>query len=712
MTESLEAVLLPPLREDLELIASGRSTDGAPLYTIHDPLTGKFFRIGWLEFECISRWHLGNVGALFEDLQKRFYNAVPIQDVFALISFVKAQQLVRINTSEGVDGLVKMHKAKQHGPFQWLLHNYLYLKVPLVRPDAFLAWLLARIRPLVGVLGALILAALMLSAATVIIRNWTAWIAEFSVLKTPDGLLLAAMTLTFAKIVHEIGHGLLAKKFGCHVPRMGVAFIVMLPVLWTDTTQAWRLDKRWQKVLIDSGGILAEMMLASIATLLWLITPDGTLKSAFHILSGISWIMTLGINASPFMRFDGYYIASDLVDIPNLQPRSFAYTRWWIRRMIFATDEPPPELFPHRQRPFLIVYAFICWIYRLILFTGIAFVVYHHFFKALGIFLFAVEIWYFILKPIVNEFKNWAKTLEKSALRPGSKIVLGFIGGLLLLYCLPLHRGVQAPALVHAKQEFLVEAPVSAQIQTMPVKNGDSVKAGDVIATLKAPDVEAKITKLQSDIASLRAQHSGLAVEQFQRSQIVNDVLIGKISELRAQNAIQEKLVVKAPADGVISDIPLDLHPGTWVDSREPLGILVAGEPRIDAFVTQNQLERLQLEDNARLITDTGSALKGHRFEVVNIERTPIAEIPYHELSSNEGGPIRTRSHAQGGTSQDAMIPVDQLFRVTLLSDKPIQAGTLFRATPVTVVINGNFYSPALSFAKRVVGILIRESNL
>ena len=198
-----------------------------------------------------------------------------------------------------------------------------------------------------------------------------------------------------------MGHGLMTKRFGCRVPAMGVALLVMWPVLWTDTNDAWRLTDRRKRLAIDAAGMLAEITLAVVASLAWSVLPDGPVRTGAFLLSSSTWVLTVLVNVNPLMRFDGYFLLSDLIDVPNLQERGFAIGRWWLRERLFGLRAPVPEQFPLPKQRILTAYSLSALIYRFSLFLGIAIVVYHMAFKALGLFLFGVEIWWFIARPIL-----------------------------------------------------------------------------------------------------------------------------------------------------------------------------------------------------------------------------------------------------------------------------------------------------------------------
>ena len=99
---------------------------------------------------------------------------------------------------------------------------------------------------------------------------------------------------------------------------MGIAFVVLWPMLYTDTGESWKLRSSRQRLAIASAGILCELSLAGLSTLGWALSDPGPLRNALLYLATTSWVLSLALNASPFMRFDGYFILSDLLDFPNL----------------------------------------------------------------------------------------------------------------------------------------------------------------------------------------------------------------------------------------------------------------------------------------------------------------------------------------------------------------------------------------------------------
>jgi putative peptide zinc metalloprotease protein len=285
--------------------------------------------------------------------------------------FARKANLLRATSAMVSQLLAQAAIGRRHSPLMWLIHNYLFVRFRLVDPDRFLAALLPFVRGVFSLGGVIGLALLCAFGLFLISKEWEIYTHTLVEQFTVEGLLGMGIALSFSKVFHELGHGLAAKHYGCRVLSMGVALLVLRSVLWTDTTDAWRLPDKRQRLVIDVSGVDVEIAVAAVASIAWAILPDGPLRSAAFVLSSTTWILTLSVNVVPLLRFDGYYVLSDLLDIANLQERGFAYTRWWLRELLFRPGAPPEPATASRARQF-IAYSLASWIYRFVIFIGTA----------------------------------------------------------------------------------------------------------------------------------------------------------------------------------------------------------------------------------------------------------------------------------------------------------------------------------------------------
>ena len=391
---------LPPLRKNLQFLRGAPTPEGVPTWTIVDPVRNKYFQIEWQVYQILQRWSCGTVEKLVAVVRRDTTSRIRAEDVEDLVRFLYANSLTEQSASGRVKDYVEQEAARHHVWWQWLLHHYLFIKIPLVRPHGFLQATLPLVAPLYTPLAAWCFGIAGAIGLFLVGQQWSTFLSTFLHFFTWSGALMYGAVFCAVKVVHELGHAYTATRFGCRVPTIGVALMVMMPVLYSDISDAYRLSSRRKRLWIAGAGVVAELGLAAVATLVWGFLPDGAIRSVVFVAATTSWVMSLAVNLNPFMRFDGYYLLADGLGIPNLQDRAFAFGQWRIRELLFAPGAPPPEAVGLSNRRILIAYAWGIWLYRLVLFTGIALAVYHYFFKVLGLLLFLVEIVFFIGLPI------------------------------------------------------------------------------------------------------------------------------------------------------------------------------------------------------------------------------------------------------------------------------------------------------------------------
>ncbi|MFK3774522.1 HlyD family efflux transporter periplasmic adaptor subunit [Pseudomonas sp. NPDC089406] len=697
---------LPVLRRSLRLHPGPRSRDGSPSWTLEDPARGRFYRIGWPEAEMLSHWPRGSAEAVAAAVSQSTTLAMQSQEVEQFAQFLRAQQLVDVAGETAMDELRKRSEAGATGWAGWLMKNYLSIRIPLLRPDAFLTRTLPRVRQVFGqgfVIATLLAALLGLYLAA---RQWDSFTHTFLHFFSLEGALLAACTLSLSKVLHEFGHAYACKHFGCRVPTMGVAFLVLWPVLYTDASGAWRLTRRHQRLAIGAAGMGVELCLAAWATLAWSFLPDGPLRSAAFMLASTTWILTLAVNLNPLMRFDGYFLFADLLDVPNLQERAFALARWRLREALFGLGDPRPEYFEPWLHRVLLGYAFATWVYRFFLFMGIALLVYHFAFKLLGVLLFLVEIVHFILRPIWQELRHWHQRRKDYRMNRNTLLSAGLLAVGLTLAVLPWSSRIDAPALLRAERQAILVTPADAQLQAIEARPGEPVQAGQPLFRLSSPQLAHDLARLEQEIALLRQQGSlqVRASEGAARQAVAQDELRIALQRRQALHDQLAQLQVRAPFAGRLADLAEPLAAGEWLPAGEWLGTLVDERKlRVEAFVTEADRERLQAGAEAWFVPeDAGRARL--RLKVDDISQTATRKLTSApELASVYQGAIAAKLD-----QQQVPEPEQALYRVLLSPVGELEGDlTTLRGT---AIITGSARSPLLQALRRALVVVIRES--
>ena len=699
--------VLPPLRQELAIYRGPDDSDGAPTWSLHDPVENRFFQLGWPAFEILSRWHLGRVSEVLEAVKRDTTLHVQSADVEGIFNFLAHHHLFVARSAADSARLTQASAARRISRPMWLLKHYLFFRIPLVRPMPFLQAMLPRIQGLFSVHFWQLMLGVTLLGLYLVSQQWDSFLHTFSGYAGWQGVVGIGMALSIAKVAHELGHAFTAYRHGCQVPQMGVAFMVMVPMLYTDTNDAWKLPSRRARMQIGAAGMAAELALAACATLLWSFLPDGPLRAGVFLLATSTWLLTLAINLSPFMRFDGYFLLSDWLGLPNLHERAFALGRWRMREWLFGWGEEPPEVFSVPRQRFLIVFSYATWIYRLVLFLGIAYLVYSLFFKALGIVLLVVELGWFIAYPIQRELKVWWQQRARMRWNRPAARSLVLLALVLIVLCVPWPRGAEAPAVLGAQNVQWLYAPAPARLQARSVEPDQLVQPGQVLLTLDSAEL-----RHQLGLAQVRTQQLDWQVQQQafdMRLQVQGATLGQRLAaareELAGIQALVGQLQMRAAFVGKVVNLDSAIQPGVWIARGERLVQIASPQGvKVEAYVSEDALPEISIGNAARFIADEAD-LPRVDCVVQSIDRIAVSTLDHPALASPFGGPIPASMDRS-----DRVTPRDAHFRVRLNECQGL-AQTSRERTGV-VIIGHAYRSFAGQWLRHLLAAVQREGGL
>jgi putative peptide zinc metalloprotease protein len=699
-------MIIPYLRQDLEIFRGNSREDGSPAWLLYDAVRNKYFTVGLTAFRLIKNWRGG------EDIQnfEKKINSQGIEttgdEIKSFIGFLQQNNLIIQPQGQGVPYLMQQKNSLKKSWIMNLIHSYLFFKIPLFTPDEWLGRTLhkvkflgsKKIRNIIYILGFI--------GLFFVIQQFENFTKTFLYFFSFKGLMIYFVTLVFVKCLHELGHAYIAKYHGCRVSAIGIAFLVFFPFLYTDTTDAWRLRNHKDRLLINFAGILTELHLALIATFVWGILPEGGLKSAAFFIATTSWISSIAINVSPFMRFDGYYVFSDWLKAENLQPRSFALAKWKVRETLFGFNHKPPEEISPSRRWTFIIYAWSTWVYRFFLFIGIALLVYYFAFKVLGIILFAIEIYWFIMLPIIKEMKQWwmmrsEMKLNKQTFRTISVLIIT-----LMILFLPWKSSMKIPAVYISEKYSKIYSPYPAKIKSVFITKDQEVDAGQNLIELYSPGLDKEINSIRRKILLTKTKINRMSGTSGNMDEYLtyNQRLIALQSELSGLTKTKEKLVIKAPNKGKVKDL-VSLSNEMWVSNLDQLlGIVHYGTGNVKAFIREEQIDRFQENTPAVFIPNDGDHKKIHLISN-KLDLSSVNNLPYVALASIHNGPIAIRNFTSG---EYQYRPETAHY---IADFKLVNQSSIKFELPGYVHVEGNRYSPFVRFFRNVFSVLIRESG-
>ncbi|MDX2505873.1 MAG: hypothetical protein QNL62_15550 [Gammaproteobacteria bacterium] len=702
----MEQTVLPPMRSDLNLFRGPALADGAPTWTLHDPLSNKFFRLGEVEYGLLKFWHGQSPEKLIECLYQQMGFDIQPKKIKAMLHFLESNQLLRSSHKPQIDKLRNQFNSSGKRLFQQTFSHFFFFRIPLFHPEHFLKKTFPLMHKIYTKKFFYSVLFLGLTGLFLTLRQWSLFSSTLVNSLTSEYLYFYFLALVFAKLIHELGHAYTAHYYRCRVANMGIAFMVFWPVLYTETSESWKLSSRRARLHIGASGVLAELILALIATFLWSFFPEGGIRTSLIMLATVTWLSTLLINLNPFMRFDGYYLFSDLIEIPNLQTRAFALARWNLRELLFKYNNARPEHFDNDKHYLLLAYAYSTWLYRFILYLGIALLVYHFVFKLAGIILMAVEISVFIFLPIFREVKTWWQNRNKLHWNTHTLVTFLLFISLLLLSVIPWSGTIRAPAVLSAWQYSQIFSPDAAQVEELKVTLRQKVSKDEVLIILQSPDIEQALLLANKRIQSLEWEinQAGSNDITLRNSRVLQSELLTVMTERQGLHEKRQQLIIKAPFSGTVSHIVPGLSQGRWFSNKIPLLELISVEQAtVDAYFREADIAYIEKTQNAEFIADNLS-LPPLKLKLSVAETTAVEQLSNLHIASLFGGTIDVVK------KQDSVyLPLESVYRWRFTVDDT--------AFPIQQELRGKVRIPGKKRSllhrawQMVLAVVIRESG-
>ncbi len=660
------------LRDDLAIVP--QTTGGQRLYVIEDRLTGKCFRLGSAEYAVASL--LDGKTSLAEIVA----NASSDGGDGGQAALHVCKWLLQIGLAQIVDTQENAPAARSAVPL-WSRFNPIFIRVPLLTPDRLLERLLPWAGWMNSRVAAVAAALLALVAATHLFTDWERFTASAGgILAVEQGFYLLVCWVVL-KVAHELGHGLACKHHGAYVREAGVAFLLFAPIPYVDVTSSWRLRSKWARIHIAVAGMYVEAIIGSIAVLIWSHTSDGVLNQLCVNIIVMATATTVLFNANPLMRFDGYYMLADWLEIPNLYSRgqqftAFVFRRWVLGERLASSSLPTS---PTASRV-IKVYGLVTWVWRIMVCVSLicaASVLFHG--AGIVLAVLAAVSWFlapagrFAARLLMRE--NWPQLrrlcLVTAAVAGGATLLLAYTPS-------PFPR--RSPGIIEYKPITVVRSGSAGFVREILVSPGESIEAGDVIAKLENVALvdELRLIELaieESQLRSrLRRQRGEMAEHQAEQD---------KLAALQTQHDAKAKqvnsLVVRAPAAGQIIGRTLPLLLDSYLhEGAELCRIGKENEKEIQLSIHQDDVRAFQSRIGASVAIRGSVGVMYADLSSITPRATDHATHP--ALCSSHGGPLPVRAdHNKNSTDGVRLLEPRFVGHVTLptTESEQLRAGQL-----------------------------------
>lgn len=636
---------MPRLRPGLRFTPAREA--GQEHYIVEDTARHMYYRIGPEEYLLLA--HLNHSSSMEELLQQcgaaSHGQTLSEEQAMTVLKWAASRQLLQTDSPEmfnallGQDNRMKTMQALNR-------MNLVSFKIPLGNPDPLLRRIIPWLRPLTGPLFGLFWLITGALALGVLFSHWQAFHARSAGFFAPANLFLIWLIWLGLKVLHELFHALVCYRYGGRIHEAGILFILFMPFTYVDATSSWNFPSRWQRLHVAAAGILGELTVAWIALLIWAAHPDSATGLIAHRTVIVAGISSLLFNGNPLMRFDGYYILSDLVGIPNLYQLGLQSTKeQWARVLLNIKTTSVLETMPRGRRWFIRIYGIMVYIWRFLVLASLGYMA-SKLFGGLGILISLAALLVWIVMPLHGFIARWPtyRAMNPHVARDLllRSLVLSVLVGVLLA-TIGWQRSIRAPAVVEYEHQHRVKTKVDGFVSQILIKDGDRVKKGQTLLILDNPEQRTTVNILKLEIDRLRLQ-SRIAYNngRLPVMQVLKRRQQALLTQLHQAEEELAALRITAPGPGTVIAPHLRQLVGTYLKKgREILWIVNSGQKHLVASIAQNDIDRMRTLVGQTITIDMRDSDLGlFTGRVERISPTASTELIHPGLAAKYGGPI------------------------------------------------------------------------
>lgn len=550
---------------------------GERWYVIEDDLAGKYFRVRPDAWEFVMRM---DAGLTVEEAWKQCLDLFPEtapgqQECVNLLGQLYQANLLQYDAGDAGE-LFQRQQKRQQRELRARLLGIMFLRIPLVDPDRFLVRTLPWVGWLISKWGLLLWLAVVGWGGKVVADNWGALVAQGREVLAPANLGWFYLALIVSKLLHEMGHAYFCRKFGGEVHTLGVMMLVFTPVPYVDVTSSWSLRSRRQRVLVGMAGMIVELFVAAVCVQLWSRTGPGGMNAVCYNIMFITSVSTILFNANPLLRFDGYYILTDLIGMPNLAQRAGLHLKHLWKRWVWGLRKSRTPAANGREYAWLTGFGISSGIYRIFVFAAVLFFVADRF-LILGLIMAVLCVIGWVIAPALRLVRYLATHAELDKCRRRAVWSTVSIVGVILAFLqfFPWPRHLRAEGIVEAQRFTPLTTEAAGYVSAVKGRPGEPVKAGEVLVTMTNPELESRLKQAR---AVLEEGESRLRYARDQEPASILP-LEKRIAASRDNVAELEReagaLQVVAKQDGIWSFQHAASLEGMWIPRGTPLGLIV-----------------------------------------------------------------------------------------------------------------------------------------
>ncbi|MGE5892740.1 MAG: hypothetical protein ACM34I_01655 [bacterium] len=572
-------------------------------YVLQDHATGRFFRFTPMVYHMVGLMDGKlTVQELWEKTVERFGDDAPTQsDIVRVLSQLHSADVLICDVPPDTAELFRRHEKVEMSKLKMNLRSPLALRFPLLDPEKFLSRSLNLVRPLFSVYGAVLWLVVVATALVLAVQHWSELTKNMSDrVLSAQNLLLMWFIYPVIKSLHELGHGYAVKRWGGEVHEMGIMLLVLMPVPYVDASSSSAFRDKKQRMLVGAAGIMVELFVASLALFFWLNLEQGILRSLAYNAVLIASVSTVLFNGNPLLRYDGYYIFADLVEIPNLSQKSLEYLGYLAKRYLFGLKKTEPPHAGQGKRFWLFSYSVASFIYRLFIYAAIILFISGKFF-IVGLVL---GIWALTSMVVVPAVKKIHFILSSPVLHEKRVRSLGISGALLLgvlmiIFLMPFPLWTRTEGIIWVPEDSLVRAGTAGFVTTVKALPNKPVKRGDIVIECRDPLLTASVKVLRARLKSIEARYDAEIYTDRVKAEITTEEIAQIRADLKRAEERFEELTIRSLNEGVLIIPGAEDLPDRFLKQGDLVAyVLDADNPTVRVVIPQSDVDLIRKRTN------------------------------------------------------------------------------------------------------------------
>jgi putative peptide zinc metalloprotease protein len=617
---------------------------GKVWHILQDPAGGRSHRFTPAAYRFIGLMDgKRTVEELWQNLHTQAGDDAPTQDeVIRMLGQLHAADALICDVPP--DSLEVFRRFQRNERMRWKQRIWtpLAIRIPLIDPDRFLDRTLPYVKWIFSVYGAVAWVMIVGIAAILVGVYWselTDNIVDRAL--TPGNLIVLWFVYPVVKALHELGHGYAIKKFGGEVHEMGIMFLVLVPVPYVDATAASGFRQKHQRMLVGAAGILVELFFGALALFVWLSVESGTVHAVAYNVMLISGVSTILFNGNPLLRFDGYYVLADALEIPNLGTRSNKYLGYLIQRYVFKMKDAESPANVTGERVWFVLYGIAAFIYRIFIMFAIILYIGTRFF-AVGVLLAMWSFTTMVVVPVSKQLKFLftSPKLRRNRGRSVGLSALTLIVVLGILFVLPAPFWTRTEGVTWPAESSQVRASVDGFIVRLAVPAGSEVRKGQEIIVTRDAFMDARVQLLEANKKELENQLRAARTVDRVRTEVIREALAAADAALDLAKVKMADLVIYSPRDGILV-VPQEQDlPDRFVRQGQLLGYVIQPSDPVTLRVAVSQDEIGLVREEVRGVSVMPAQWGAGSFPAVVRREVPggTTQLPTAALGLAGGG--------------------------------------------------------------------------